>query len=179
LWDEDDGFYYCRTVEGDWIRVKTNAAFVALFGGLATPERADIMVRKHLLNPNEFWTPMPVPTVSLDDRFYSLDMWRGPVWHCYNHLVLDGLLRYGFRDEAEELIRRTIDATVHWYTRTGSIWEFYDPESKVDPRELYRKGSKRGSIPEYSWSAAELLHFLDLSRHGLEGSKSSQAKGGQ
>jgi hypothetical protein len=178
LWDEEDGFYYDRTADGKLIRVKTNATFVGLFGGLATPERAERLVREHLLNPEEFWTAMPVPTVSLDDPLFELDMWRGPVWHCYNHLVLDGLLRYGFDREAEELIRRTVDASVHWYTRTGSLWEFYDPENKLEPRKIDRKGvlkgrtgfEGRGNIPEYSWSAAEFLHFLDLAHRGGENS---------
>jgi glycogen debranching enzyme len=149
-----------------------------LFGGLATPERAERMVREHLLNPKEFWTAMPVPTVSVSDRSYGPDMWRGPVWHCYNHLVLDGLLRYGFRKEAEELIRRTVEATVDWYGRTGSIWEFYDPASKAEPKALDRKGPKRGAIAEYSWSAAELLHFLGLSRRGLDAIAPGQAEDG-
>jgi len=112
----------------------------------------------------------------MNDPMFEMDMWRGPVWHCYNHLVLDGLLRYGYEAEAQELIRRTVDATVYWYNRTGSIWEFYDPNRELEPTKIDRKGvlrgevgfGRRGDIAEYSWSAAEYLHFLDRRTTGRD-----------
>lgn len=172
FWDEKEGFYFDRKLDGASLRVKTDASFVLLFGGLATEEHAERMVRVHLLNPAEFWTPMPVPSVAMTEAAYRLDMWRGPVWLCYNHLIADGLIRYGFNAEARELMERTVKGVVGWYRETGALWEFYDPMDAVEPAQLDRKGFLKGggvrgiggNVADYSWTAAGYVHFMDQLR---------------
>ncbi len=185
FWAEDEDFYFDRALDGRRIPVRTNAAFLALFGGLATAERAERLVRRRLLDPDEFWPELPVPTVSLSDPAHEPDMWRGPVWLCYNHLIVEGLLRYGFRREAGELVERTLRAVTGMYERTGSLWEFYDPRNRREPSELRRKGLCRrgaeeepgGNIADYTWTAAGYLHFVHLSRRGFGGDAGREPPG--
>ena len=161
LWDPTDEFYYGRYFNGELNKIKTNASFVSLFGSIATPARAKILIEKHLLNSDEFWTEMPVPSVSIDEALYEDDMWRGPVWLCYNHLIIDGLVKYGYQKEAFLIMQKSLDATVQIYQKTGNLYEFYDAQNKIVPAKLNRKGKQIGPRTEYSWTAAEILYLIN------------------
>ena len=104
---------------------------------------------------------MPVPTVSLNESLYENDMWRGPTWLCYNHLIIDGLLEYGYHKEAYMLMQKSLGVVVQLYQKTGHLYEFYDAENKVVPEKLYRKGKQTGALTEYSWTAAEILYLIN------------------
>ena len=171
LWDDADGFFYDRNVRfrealrsrhAGWaaaqnypneerIRVKSVAAFVALWAGVATPEQARRMVFEHLFNPREFWTPYPVAALARSERWYSRDHhpgdmgcnWRAKVWIPTNYIVYRGLRAYGYRDLAT-LVAQQTHALVQ---RTGNR-EYYDAET----------GAGDGLDPFWGWSL--LAHFL-------------------
>ncbi len=107
MWD-DAAAIYCDLRAGHAKSpVHTPAAFCTLLAGLPAPEQARALVG-HLTNPARFWTRYPVPVVPLDDpEFDPNDYWRGPSWIHINWLIIRGLLRYGYRDVAAELVRRT------------------------------------------------------------------------
>lgn len=99
----EDGIYW--STHGDSyqkIKVKTWAIFAPLFARIADQSEAETLVKKHLLNENEFWDSYPVPTVSKDEPSYDPQgMWRGPAWIAVNWFIFKGLRNYGFNDEAE------------------------------------------------------------------------------
>jgi len=174
LWRQEDGFYYDRLKNGSWVDVMTVDHFMPLFAGVASHERAETLVRRHLLNPREFWTPFPVPSVSLSDENFELDMWRGPTWINYNYLIVRGLERYGYLSEASSLARRTIEEIARWRGIGGSIYEFYDPFSEKAPWELKRKGKVRNwrgdgipVITDFFWSSSIFIRLV-AETYGLE-----------
>ena len=125
----------------------TCASFLPLFAGICTEERAVRLVSV-LTDPDRFWSEMPVPSISLDDPAYGSDMWRGPVWLNYNYMIMQGLRKYGYTAEAEELCRRTLTAVRKVFDETGSVFEFYDPEVKTIPWSMRRKGTQP-PVPDY------------------------------
>ena len=164
LWDARDGFYYDRASDGALVRIRTSAGFLPLFAGVADGAQARRMLAR-LTDPRQFWTAMPVPSVALDEPDYEPDMWRGPTWLNVNHLILEGLERYGFNDAAAELARRVAEGVEHWYHRLGSMYEFYDPEGRTPPPELDRKrrlttGQGIAPVADYNWTAACYLHLV-------------------
>ena len=163
LWDPDAGFYFDRFLDGASTGIKSEAAFVPLLAGVPDAAQTASVV-KHLCSPDEFWTPLPVPSVSADDPEYGDDMWRGPVWINYNYMIIRGLERCGQPDVAQELKQKTLAEIARWYHELGCIFEFYDAEGSVSPLELDRKGYKQdprrmSCIADYNWSAAA---FVDL-----------------
>jgi len=162
LWDPETGFYYDLDPEGGQIKIKTAAGFTPLFAGICSKEQAAALV-EHLTNPKEFQRAFLLPSVSADEPAFSDNMWRGPVWVNYNRLVIEGLARYGYRDEAAELRTITLKEIARWYGRDGVIYEFYDSEGRRSPAELSRKG-KAGvrvgdqrigpCVRDYHWTAA-------------------------
>jgi hypothetical protein len=94
------------------------------------------LVEEHLLDPEQFWLPVPPPSVSASDPSFSLDdrgllglkrYWRGPTWVNAAWLVWLGLVRLGYDDHAAQLVER-LAATIaaqglreyyHAYTGRG------------------------------------------------------------
>jgi putative isomerase len=166
LWDEETGFYYDRHVDGELLRLKSNAGFLPLFAGVASPEQAAQVV-EHLANPEEFWAWLPVPTISLDEPSYEPDMWRGPTWININHLIVLGLERYGYHELAQEIRKRTLAEIARWYGSLGCIYEYYDCMGQIPPPRMNRKGGPGskgavgfGVIADYNWSAACTVAML-------------------
>jgi len=90
------------------------------------------MVEEHLLDPQEFWLPVPPPSVAANDRAYSTKdtflglrrYWRGPTWVNSAWLVWLGLVRLGYEEEAAELVSRLSAAMA----REG-LREYYHPQT--------------------------------------------------
>jgi len=152
LWDEEDGFYYDMAEDGSLVKTKSMAAFVALLAEIVSGERKERLLAR-LLDPDEFWTKMPIATMSLTDPTYWKNMWRGPMWPNTSYVAYRALQKAGRTDEARELAERVLEEEVRWYEATGGIYEFYDAEGEVPPLELGRKTGK-GALNDYGWGMA-------------------------
>lgn len=109
LMSEDGIFWSTYGEDYKKIKVKTWAIFSPLFANILTQNEARNLIRKHLLNPKEFWTEFPVPTVSIDEAcFDPRDFWRGPVWIATNWFIYKGLKNYGFYDIAKQIRESSI-----------------------------------------------------------------------
>lgn len=109
------------------------------------------LVEEHLLDPAEFWLPVPPPSVSASERSFSLNdrflgirrYWRGPTWVNSAWLVWMGLLRLGYERHAGELADRIVGAV-----------------AKEGLREYYHPITGKGmGAKDFAWSAlvSELL----------------------
>jgi len=145
LWEERTGLFRARH-NGLAIETRTPFNLFPLLSGRLPRAVADRLVA-HLIDPNEFWSPYPVPTVALDDpKFNPWQMWRGPTWVNVNYLLIEGLARSGYSELARELRRRTL-ALIAGH---DDIYEYYNPVSGERP-------PKAASL--FGWSAAV---YIDL-----------------
>jgi hypothetical protein len=89
------------------------------------------LVDEHLLDPDQFWLPVPPPSVSAADPTFSRDdtpvpglrrYWRGPTWVNSAWLVWLGLRRLGYDGPAQELADRLTTVV-----KTAGLREYYDP----------------------------------------------------
>jgi hypothetical protein len=141
-WDEEAGMYFdYDRVAGRLLTIDTIAGLHALYGEVATDERASRLVEVHVLNPRQFWpdSGYPVPSTALDsDWFNRENYWLGPVWISTNWMIARGLASYGRADLAASLTTHTLDLV----QRSG-YREYYDPFS----------GQGYGT-DDFSWTAA-------------------------
>lgn len=162
LYDEEEGRYYDRELEsGKFRKVSTPAGLLPLFAGVCPPDRAKRLAAD-ISNPDTFNTPMPLPTVSMDDPYHSDDYWRGNVWINYIYMVQQGLREYGFIKEADHMADVALAVMARWYMREGCIFETYDPQNILCPSELERKGkpikpaeyyARLMIVRDFGWSA--------------------------
>lgn len=127
----DNTFFNIDSRTGKFIRIQTWTNFVPLWVGIATKKQADAMIHSHLLNPREFWSPHGVRTIAASEPLYNprSGYWRGPVWVISNYLLMHGLENYGYKSEAIELARKTVDLLVSDLRKTRGMNENYDPET--------------------------------------------------
>jgi Glycogen debranching enzyme len=153
-WDARDGFFYSLDVlcadhraelipwakpglplawSGLPIRIQLFTGFLPLWCGAASPEQATAL-RDHAMNPETFFAPHGLRSLSRREPMFTLarsnnpSNWLGPVWILASHLVWCGLLRYGFKAEADELAHRTVELLADGIARHGDTHEAYDPE---------------------------------------------------
>lgn len=145
MWDEEAGMYLARR-EQNAIKLKTPFSFFPLLTGELMPEKAARVV-KHIFNEATFWTEFPVPSVALDESTFDAEqMWRGPSWVNVNYLLVEGLTRSGFVEEARRLRRITLGKLM----ALPDFYEYYNP--------LTGKPGKKAA-PIFGWSAAL---FIDM-----------------
>ncbi len=132
FWDEQDGFYYDRNEKKTQrVKVKSVAAFMPLWAGVATPRRARRIVKEHLLNDKEFWLKYPIASYAKTEPDYYQGSrnecnWRGSTWMPTNYMVFHGLINYGFKAVARELADRTFRMVLEENTVTR---EYYNAET--------------------------------------------------
>ena len=61
LWDDKRHACFDRDKHGKTIDVLCHNTLRCMYWGSISQEMADAFVRQHLLNPQEFWTPLPLP----------------------------------------------------------------------------------------------------------------------
>ena len=167
LWDDVDGFYYDRSEKtGHLNRILSVAGFMPLWARAATKERADRLVKEHLLNEKEFWLKYPVATWSRSEPDYFQQRkggectWMGATWIPTNYMVFRGLMNYGYTDVARELAEKTFELVA----------------SEADLREYYNgeTGSGQGLCPFWGWSSlgyVMLYEAVSGHSHGEPGTR--------
>lgn len=142
LWHGEDGYFYDRDQgTGDFVRSRTIASLLPLWAGVPDSDQARRLA-EHILEPDEFNTLLPLPSVSLADEHFSRDMWRGPVWVNVAYGVLQGMRRYGFDREASELAYRLCDGVYRIFQKDRKFYEFYDPDELSIDRLFRKKGNR-------------------------------------
>lgn len=145
LWDDETGMFYSRNfILHDLIVEPTIASLMPLYSGAISHTKAKRIVEL-MRNPNQYGTKFGVPTVPIssadfDERRY----WQGPVWINTNWLLIDGLKRYGFKEEAKNLTNVSLELV----TRSGSH-EYFSP---IDGFGV--------GIEPFSWTAALTIDLL-------------------
>jgi hypothetical protein len=134
FWNEEDGFYYdMNTQNHKQIKVKVEFAFMVMFMKNARKDRIKRLIADHLINPKEFWSNYPVPSVALSEpTFTRKTMWRGPVWPNINWLICLGLEQQGYKNIARELAEKTVKMLGPQYdngicVRGPRFNEWFDP----------------------------------------------------
>lgn len=113
LWDEKRGALYDRGPNGRAIDILCHNPLRCMYWGSLSRDMADRFVREHLLNPREFWTPFPLPSVAANDpafRNAPENNWSGqPQGLTYQRAIL-ALENYGYDDIVTRLGEKLMDA---------------------------------------------------------------------
>lgn len=145
LWSEEYGkFCHRNYLTGRIVEVHGIAQLLPLYSGAISKRRAGQLV-KALRDPEKFWLTFPVPSVPKDSRYFRpRAYWQGPTWINTNWLLIDGLRKYGYEEEAEQIRLASLELAA----RSGMA-EYFSP---LD-------GSGAGT-QNFSWTAALILSLL-------------------
>ncbi len=141
-WDEADGLYYdVNGRENRKMRVNTISSLMPVLLPDLDSDKFDRLLT-HILNPNEYWSDFPIPSVAMNHPTYRPDtvgenlVWRGPTWINSNWYIARGLIRHGRLDLAEHIASRSVEMM-----KRSGIREYYNPTT----------GQGHGAA-DFSWS---------------------------
>ena len=162
LWDPQLGIFLNKDLHlGRFSYRLSPTNFYPLLAKAATPEQADAMLQKHLLNPREFWGERVIPSISRDDpAFKDQTYWRGRIWAPMNFLVYEGLLNYNTPVAVEtrrQLADRSMQLFMHEWKDKGHVHENYS--AVTDDSDTVQDSDRF-----YHWGA--LLGLIDYLEHG-------------
>ena len=148
MWDPIDGMFYnideARQDVGeinqtpDWpvpLKFRMWTGFLPLWAEAAAPRQAKRLVEEHLINAEEFLSPNGIRSMAKNEPAHTLfrggnpSNWQGPVWTVSNAMIVRGLLRYGFRSEAEQIADSLLGMLARDLRTTGCLHEYYHPET--------------------------------------------------
>ena len=126
LWD---GFYKDRSSDGSLSSVKTIGAFWCLHIDNIPKDRILSMV-KTLRNPELFNRPHRVPSLAANSPYYKKNggYWQGSVWPSTNYMIISGLKKCGYLEDAREIAINHYNAVLDVFNNTETFWENYAPE---------------------------------------------------
>lgn len=99
LWDEKRGAFFDRDKHHKKMDVLLHNTLRVMYWGGLTQEMADRFVKEHLLNPAEFWTPFPLPSVAANDRLFRNNPendWSGQPQGLTYQRAIRALENYGY-----------------------------------------------------------------------------------
>ncbi len=137
LWDKERHAFFNYDRFGRKVDALTQENIKCMYSGLMTQSMAEEFLREHLLNENEFFTAMPLPSIAVNDRYFRTsgdfdpafaddiadNSWGGPVNGLIWQRSIDALLNYGFHKETVIFGKRFLDVL----GREGRYVQCYDP----------------------------------------------------
>jgi len=145
MWDEEAGVFRALKDE-EPIPVLTPFNLLPIWTGELPAPIVDRLVQ-HLLDPDTFGGPYPIPTVARNDPHYDPErMWRGPVWANINYFFIEALEKVGEGELANFLMVQTLDMIA----AHQDIYEYYNADTGEPP-------PKAANI--FGWTASV---FIDL-----------------
>ena len=150
LYDEKCGMYYSADVNlrernpdkflhsgkpRHWdsiiMRIDSWSGFMALWAGIATPERARRVIEENMLNSNTFNGEYGIRSLSRLEKMFANwpsgnpSCWLGPMWGVVNYMCFRALLNYGYVDEAHALANTLISVYGKDIEACGEMHEYY------------------------------------------------------
>lgn len=115
LWDEEKGACYDKDKFGNVMPVLTHNNLRCMYWGSFSVEMAERFVNEHLLNENEFWTKLPLPSVAVNDPLFRNapeNNWSGQVEGLTFQRAILALERYGFEPVVTRLGKKLLEAII-------------------------------------------------------------------
>lgn len=163
LWDEENEFYYnFRTDLKEFDYRPSPSNFYPMLAGVPTDEQAEAMLKRHLLNPEEFWGEYVIPATPRNaPAFKDNTYWRGRIWGPLNFLVYMGLRNYNtpaINDIRRQFSEKSKQLLLKSWKSHGYVFENYNATTG--------QGDDVGNSDKfYHWGA--LLGFINLIEQGL------------
>lgn len=131
----------------------TIANFLPLLAKAVTKTQLTQLINQ-LLDPKKYWSPVPLPSIALDNPKFELTRyWRGPSWPITNLLIIEGLRNYEMSNPCKKLQLKIIKKTMSMIEKYG-FSEYYNPYGE----NTYTKRKTLG-FGSFSWSAAIYIYL--------------------
>ncbi|WP_052055679.1 trehalase family glycosidase [Myxosarcina sp. GI1] len=156
LWDEEAGLYFDYNFHtGKRRKYEYATTFYPLWAGLASPEQA-----------KRVWQNLAKFEVAggiLTSTQVSGNQWDAPFgWAPLNLIAIQGLLNYGFHDDAKRIARKFLEMTFEEFDKNGTLVEKYDVcAASANVSDEIKFGYSSNEIG-FGWTNGVILELLDI-----------------
>lgn len=159
LWDTQEKTYRDRFWDKRFSEHLSPTSFYPLFAKIPDKERAEEIIKIHLLNPEEFWGEYVIPSISKKEKSYNDQIyWRGRIWPSMNYLVYLGLKEYEFEEVAFEFAKKSYLLFMKEWEERGHCHENYNAITGYGcDVPVKEKPFSEGSDRFYCWGLLLLL----------------------
>ncbi|WP_264524100.1 MGH1-like glycoside hydrolase domain-containing protein [Flavobacterium sp. N502536] len=151
FWDAATGWFYDTTIDGKTlVKAMGCEGYLPIWAEVATAEQVQL-AKKNMMDTARFNTFVPLPTLAANHPKFKPNngYWRGPVWLDQSYFGINGLEKYGYTKEANELAHKLI------YNAEGVL------DKGTSIRENYQPVTGKGlEAYNFSWSASHYLMLL-------------------
>ena len=154
MWNEEQGFYAdYNFVEDKQNDIVATSTFYPLFVALADEKQAARIYSTLFKIEEEYG----LASTEKREGLYDLQ-WDYPYgWPCQQYIVIQGLLNYGYREDAIRLAKKYKEIVERNFELTGNLWEKYN---------VYTGGLTNNkeyeTPPIMGWTAAIYLYCIHL-----------------
>ncbi|MDR2505741.1 MAG: hypothetical protein LBD16_06505 [Oscillospiraceae bacterium] len=113
LWDDERGACFDRDKDGNVLPTLLHNNLRLMHWGAMYPDMAERFVDEHLLDEEEFWTPMPLPSVAANDPLFrnsNGNDWSGQPEGLTYQRAVSALNNYGFAHLLNPLFGKLLNA---------------------------------------------------------------------
>jgi hypothetical protein len=132
------------TIETPYLNCREQSTLLPLWAGIPSPQRAKALIKNTITNKQLFWGKFGLRACAEKPAEESAASYYQRVHPLWNSLVGEGLLRYGKRLRAAELVTRMMDAIVANLKHKHS---FYSSYLATDGQGLGERNSLMGLAP--------------------------------
>ncbi len=143
---------YDRDNNNELMQVLTHNTLKAMYFNAVEQDMADNFLREHLLNTNEFWTEMPLPSIAINDsKFRNIETnnWSGQPEGLTYQRAIRALENYGHFAEVCLLGEKLIKAASQKFIFTQQFDPFTGKPSLEDEEGYSGYGPTTLSVLEY------------------------------
>lgn len=165
LWDDARGACFDRDNRGRTMPTLVHNNLRCMYFGSFSQEMADRFVTEHLCNRDEFWTPMPLPSVALNDPLFRnipTNDWSGQPQALTYQRAIRALENYGYEKLLPELGRHLFNAIGPEF-RFGQQFDVYTGRLACEPGDEATNGY---GIDGYGATMLSILEYISR-LHGI------------
>ncbi|MCL5269378.1 MAG: hypothetical protein M1457_02220 [bacterium] len=121
LWDPENHACHDRDRHGRRLPELVHNNLRCMWYGIFTQEMADAFIRDHLLNPKEFWTPVPLVSIAAGEPLYRnapVNDWSGQPQGLTYQRAIGSLENYGHYAEVTLIGRKLLEVLI----RNGCVF---------------------------------------------------------
>jgi alpha,alpha-trehalase len=137
LWfPEENSFFNVRRDNGKVIKCVSYSNFIPLFQGILPKKEGREMIERYLLSKDHMRAEFGLRSLSAMDPAYNnaciiipYSNWQGPIWINANYMYTVALVRYDFRNEADEIAKKLAPVLLKDIKSNGSMHECYNADT--------------------------------------------------
>ena len=126
LWIPQKHACYDRDCDNEFLDCLSHVNLRCMYHGLFTQQMAEEFLTFHLFNPQDFWTPYPLPSISVRDALFKNDPdnnWSGSCEGLTYQRAIAALHNYGHYTECLRIGRKVLELAC----KNGVFYQQYDP----------------------------------------------------